>query len=165
MVIPGYSQSLTSAQRPAPRGVPRISDEPRVVMHRRAQRVQRRDRIGEEHIRSSTGTRNRSIGVLGAFEAREGFSRLPADSSLLEWDPAHFRLFVGNLAGEVTDDTLHKAFSRWPSVQKARVIRDKRTTKSKGYGFVSFSDGDEFFQACEGEDNFKFPCQSPHQGR
>jgi hypothetical protein len=69
------------------------------------------------------------------------------DSSLLEWDPAHFRLFVGNLAGEVTDESLHKAFARWPSVQKARVIRDKRTTKSKGYGFVSFSDGDEFFQA------------------
>jgi hypothetical protein len=69
------------------------------------------------------------------------------DSSLLEWDPAHFRLFVGNLAGEVTDESLHKAFSRWPSVQKARVIRDKRTTKSKGYGFVSFSDGDEFYRA------------------
>jgi len=78
---------------------------------------------------------------------RSGGGTQWTDSSLLEWDPAHFRLFVGNLAGEVTDDSLHKAFSRWPSVQKARVIRDKRTTKSKGYGFVSFSDGDEFFQA------------------
>ncbi|KIN04582.1 hypothetical protein OIDMADRAFT_156690 [Oidiodendron maius Zn] len=78
---------------------------------------------------------------------RSGGGTQWTDSSLLEWDPAHFRLFVGNLAGEVTDDVLHKAFSRWPSVQKARVIRDKRTTKSKGYGFVSFSDGDDFFQA------------------
>jgi hypothetical protein len=78
---------------------------------------------------------------------RSGGGTQWTDSSLLEWDPAHFRLFVGNLAGEVTDDSLHKAFARWPSVQKARVIRDKRTTKSKGYGFVSFSDGDEFFQA------------------
>ncbi|TAQ89954.1 hypothetical protein B7494_g1739 [Chlorociboria aeruginascens] len=69
------------------------------------------------------------------------------DSSLLEWDPSHFRLFVGNLAGEVTDDSLYKAFSRWGSVQKARVVRDKRTDKSKGYGFVSFTDGDEFFKA------------------
>ena len=69
------------------------------------------------------------------------------DPSLLEWDPSHFRIFVGNLAGEVTDESLLKAFSRWPSVQKARVVRDKRTTKSKGFGFVSFSDGDEFFQA------------------
>lgn len=56
-------------------------------------------------------------------------------------------MFVGNLAGEVTDDSLLKAFSKYPSVQKARVIRDKRTTKSKGYGFVAFSDGDEYFRA------------------
>jgi hypothetical protein len=78
---------------------------------------------------------------------RTGGGTTWTDSTLLEWDPAHFRLFVGNLAGEVTDDSLYKAFSRWPSVQKARVIRDKRTTKSKGFGFVSFSDGDEFFKA------------------
>jgi hypothetical protein len=69
------------------------------------------------------------------------------DSTLLEWDPAHFRIFVGNLAGEVTDDSLLKAFSKYESVQKARVIRDKRTTKSKGYGFVSFATSDDYFQA------------------
>lgn len=78
---------------------------------------------------------------------RSGGGQTWQDSSLLEWDPAHFRLFVGNLAGEVTDDSLLKAFSKFPSVQKARVVRDKRTTKSKGYGFVSFSDGDEYFKA------------------
>ena len=78
---------------------------------------------------------------------RAGGGTTWADPSLIEWDPAHFRLFVGNLAGEVTDDSLLKAFSKFPSVQKARVVRDKRTTKSKGFGFVSFSDGDEYFQA------------------
>ena len=78
---------------------------------------------------------------------RSGGGQTWQDTSLLEWDPAHFRLFVGNLAGEVTDDSLLKAFSKYSSVQKARVIRDKRTTKSKGFGFVSFSDGDEYFQA------------------
>lgn len=54
---------------------------------------------------------------------------------------------MGNLAGEVTDDSLLKAFARYTSVQKARVIREKRTQKSKGYGFVSFSDGDDYFKA------------------
>lgn len=78
---------------------------------------------------------------------RAGGGQTWTDSTLLEWDPAHFRLFVGNLAGEVTDDSLFKAFSQFPSVQKARVIRDKRTQKSKGYGFVSFSDGDDYFKA------------------
>lgn len=92
------------------------------------------------------------------------------DDTLLEWDPAHFRVFVGNLAGEVTDDSLLKAFSKYKSVVKARVVRDKRTTKSKGkshqatrsllpvrnssnsrpgYGFVSFSDGDDYFLAAK----------------
>jgi len=78
---------------------------------------------------------------------RAGGGQSWTDPTLLEWDPAHFRLFVGNLAGEVTDDSLLKAFARYTSVQKARVIREKRTQKSKGYGFVSFSDGDDYFAA------------------
>lgn len=81
--------------------------------------------------------------------AREGGGKKWTDDTLLEWDPSHLRLFVGNLAGETTDESLLKAFARWKSVQKARVIRDKRTTKSKGYGFVSFSDADDFFQAAK----------------
>jgi RNA recognition motif-containing protein len=42
-----------------------------------------------------------------------------------------------------------KAFSRYPSVTKARVVREKRTTKSKGYGFVAFSNTDDFFAAAK----------------
>lgn len=82
-----------------------------------------------------------------ATVVRSGGGQNWTDSTLLEWDPAHFRLFVGNIAGEVTDDSLFKAFAKYSSVQKARVIRDKRTQKSKGYGFVSFSDGDDYFKA------------------
>merc|ERR1712135_252851 len=40
---------------------------------------------------------------------------------------------------EVTDDLLANAFRKYSSFQKAKVIRDKRTGKTKGYGFVSFS--------------------------
>lgn len=91
---------------------------------------------------------------------RSGGGTTWTDSTLLEWDPAHFRIFVGNLAGEVTDDSLLKAFSQYPSVQKARVIRDKRTTKSKGYGFVSFADGDDYFRAAR-EQNGKYVGSHP----
>ncbi|KAF2760025.1 hypothetical protein EJ05DRAFT_475043 [Pseudovirgaria hyperparasitica] len=78
---------------------------------------------------------------------RHGAGKTWEDNSLLEWgdDP---RLFVGNLAGEVTDDSLLKAFSKF-NAAKARVIRDKRTTKSKGYGFVSFKNADDFFSAAK----------------
>ncbi|KAH6685313.1 RNA-binding protein [Plectosphaerella plurivora] len=92
--------------------------------------------------------------------AREGGGKKWTDDTLLEWDPSHLRLFVGNLAGETTDDSLLKAFARWSSVQKARVIRDKRTSKSKGYGFVSFSDADDFFQAAK-EMNGKYIQSHP----
>lgn len=91
---------------------------------------------------------------------REGGGKKWQDDTLLDWDPAHLRLFVGNLAGETTDDSLLKAFSRWKSVQKAKVIRDKRTTKSKGFGFVSFSDPEDFFQAAK-EMNGKYIQSHP----
>lgn len=91
---------------------------------------------------------------------RQGGGKKWTDDTLLEWDPAHLRLFVGNLAGETTDESLLKAFARWKSVQKARVVRDKRTTKSKGYGFVSFSDADDFFQAAK-EMNGKYIQSHP----
>jgi RNA recognition motif-containing protein len=80
---------------------------------------------------------------------RQGGGKSWEDPSLLEWDPLHPRLFVGNLAGEVTDDSLLKAFSKYPSVSKARVIRDKKTTKSKSYGFVSFANTDDYFRAAK----------------
>lgn len=92
--------------------------------------------------------------------ARQGGGKKWTDDTLVEWDPSHLRLFVGNLAGETTDESLLKAFARWKSVQKARVIRDKRTTKSKGYGFVSFSDADDFFQAAK-EMNGKYIQSHP----
>ncbi|KAF2858828.1 RNA-binding domain-containing protein, partial [Piedraia hortae CBS 480.64] len=77
---------------------------------------------------------------------RKGGGQTWEDKTLLEWDPTQFRIMVGNLAGEVTDDSLAKAFAAY-GVSKARVIRDKRTTKSKGYGFVSFLDGEQGFKA------------------
>ena len=91
---------------------------------------------------------------------RSGGGQKWTDDTLLEWDPSHLRLFVGNLAGETTDESLFKAFSRWKSLQKARVIRDKVTSKSKGFGFVSFSDPDEFFSAAK-EMNGKYIQSHP----
>ncbi|KAJ3111145.1 hypothetical protein HK100_002795 [Physocladia obscura] len=69
------------------------------------------------------------------------------DETLQEWDPNDFRLFAGDLGNEVTDELLTRTFSKYPSFVKARVIRDKRTTKTKGYGFVSFKDPNDFVAA------------------
>lgn len=80
---------------------------------------------------------------------REGGGKQWEDETLLEWNPLHPRLFIGNLAGEVTDDSLLKAFAKYPSLSKARVVRDKKSTKSKSYGFVSFADTDDYFRAAK----------------
>ncbi|ORY99852.1 hypothetical protein BCR43DRAFT_434935 [Syncephalastrum racemosum] len=69
------------------------------------------------------------------------------DPTLQDWDENDFRLFAGDLGNEVTDELLFKAFSKYPSLQRTRVVRDKRTGKSRGYGFLSFKDPNEFVKA------------------
>ncbi|XP_034467231.1 RNA-binding protein 42 [Hippoglossus hippoglossus] len=69
------------------------------------------------------------------------------DPSLLEWESDDFRIFCGDLGNEVNDDILARAFSRYPSFLKAKVLRDKRTGKTKGYGFVSFKDPNDYVRA------------------
>ncbi|KAJ3193755.1 RNA-binding protein 42 [Irineochytrium annulatum] len=82
------------------------------------------------------------------------------DPTLLDWDPNDFRLFCGDLGNEVTDEILQRAFSKYPSLMKARVIRDKKTAKSKGYGFVSFKDPNDFVGAMK-EMNGKYVGNRP----
>uniref|UniRef100_A0A183BTJ7 RNA-binding protein 42 n=1 Tax=Globodera pallida TaxID=36090 RepID=A0A183BTJ7_GLOPA len=69
------------------------------------------------------------------------------DASMAEWDPNDFRIFCGDLGNEVSDELLAKAFRKYPSFQKAKVVRDSRTNKSKGFGFVSFKHQDDFIRA------------------
>lgn len=54
---------------------------------------------------------------------------------------------MGDIGNEVTDEHLTRAFSKYPSFQKAKVVRDKKTNKTKGYGFVSFKDPNDFIKA------------------
>ena len=48
---------------------------------------------------------------------------------------------------DVTDEVLTRTFGRYPSFQRAKVIRDKKNNKTKGYGFVSFKDPQDFTRA------------------
>lgn len=69
------------------------------------------------------------------------------DPTLADWDPSDFRIFVGDLGNEATDEMLARLFNGYPSFQRARVVRDPRTNKVKGYGFVSFRDPKDFLRA------------------
>jgi len=80
-------------------------------------------------------------------QLRSAGGQIWEDVSLHDWDPNDFRLFCGDLGNDVTDEVLTRVFGRYPSFQKARVIRDRRTNKTKGFGFVSFKDPNDFVRA------------------
>jgi RNA recognition motif-containing protein len=52
-------------------------------------------------------------------------------------------LYVGNLPYSVTDADLNEAFSRFGTVTSAKVITDRDTGQSKGFGFVEMPDNSE----------------------
>ncbi len=49
-------------------------------------------------------------------------------------------LFIGSLAYATTDDSLKAFFETVGPVKSARVITDRETNRSKGFGFVEFDD-------------------------
>jgi RNA recognition motif-containing protein len=51
-------------------------------------------------------------------------------------------LYVGNLPWAVTDDQLQNVFSPYAEVIAARVITDRETGRSRGFGFVEVATDD-----------------------
>lgn len=52
-------------------------------------------------------------------------------------------LFVGSLSWNVTDDQLKELFETVGKVVSAKVITDRDTNRSKGFGFVEMGSDDE----------------------
>ncbi|AZZ37902.1 RNA-binding protein [Bdellovibrio sp. qaytius] len=50
------------------------------------------------------------------------------------------KIYVGNLAFSVTDDELQQAFASFGTITSARVVMDKMSGRSKGFGFVEIED-------------------------
>jgi len=50
------------------------------------------------------------------------------------------KLFVGGLAWATTDESLREAFEAFGEVTEAKVILDRDTGRSRGFGFVTFTE-------------------------
>ncbi len=50
------------------------------------------------------------------------------------------KLFVGGLSWDTTDSSLSQAFETFGDVTEAKVITDRDTGRSRGFGFVTFVD-------------------------
>jgi len=53
------------------------------------------------------------------------------------------KLFVGGLNWDTTDDGLRQAFASHGEIAEAKVITDRDTGRSRGFGFVTFAEDEE----------------------
>lgn len=59
------------------------------------------------------------------------------------------KLYVGNLSYSATDQTLIDTFTQCGQVESAKVIMDRETGRSKGFGFVEMSNESEAASAID----------------
>lgn len=69
-------------------------------------------------------------------------------------------IYVGNLAYTTGDDDLLRLFSQYGKVASARVIMDRITGKSKGFGFVEMPNQSEAEAALQGANGQDFMGRS-----
>ncbi|HXH75889.1 MAG TPA: RNA-binding protein [Bacteriovoracaceae bacterium] len=59
------------------------------------------------------------------------------------------KIYVGNLPFSATSESLNELFSQFGTVDSAKIVMDRDTGRSKGFGFVEMSNGDEAAAAIE----------------
>ena len=52
-------------------------------------------------------------------------------------------IYVGNLSYRTTEAVLKEAFAQFGEVKRAKIVKDRETDRSKGFGFVEMDDANE----------------------
>lgn len=73
-----------------------------------------------------------------------------------------FKLFIGGLPFTTTDDDLSQGFAPFGNVTSAKVITDRETGRSRGFGFVEYDTEEEAKAAIDGLDNKEFGGRTIH---
>lgn len=89
----------------------------------------------------------RPEGKKGKKTVRTAGGQVWEDASLADWSDDDYRIFAGDLGNDVNDELLIRTFNKYASFQRAKVLRDKRTGKSRGFGFISFKEPQDFIRA------------------
>jgi len=58
-------------------------------------------------------------------------------------------IYAGNLNYNVTEEELEQAFSKFGEVTTVKIIRDKYTDQSKGFGFIEMANDEEAQKAID----------------
>lgn len=72
------------------------------------------------------------------------------------------KLFVGGLPFSTTDDELQAAFADFGNVSSAKVITDRETGRSRGFGFVEYDSNDDGKSAIAGLDGKELGGRTIH---
>jgi RNA recognition motif-containing protein len=67
-----------------------------------------------------------------------------------------FKIFVGNLSWNATEEALRQLFAEFGEVASVRIVTDPYTGRSKGFGFVEMGDENSCSQSIEKLDNYAF---------
>jgi RNA recognition motif-containing protein len=59
------------------------------------------------------------------------------------------KLFVGGLSWDTDDNGLRDAFEPYGEIREAKVITDRETGRSRGFGFVTYNNADDANKAME----------------
>jgi cold-inducible RNA-binding protein len=59
------------------------------------------------------------------------------------------KIYVGNLPFSATSESLNEMFAKFGTVESAKIVMDRDTGRSKGFGFVEMSSADEAATAIE----------------
>jgi RNA recognition motif-containing protein len=70
--------------------------------------------------------------------------------------PMAKKLYVGNLSYNTSEDGLRNLFSNFGSVASAKIIFDRETGNSKGFGFIEMSTDEEASAAIAGTNGREF---------
>jgi len=81
-------------------------------------------------------------------------------------------IYVGNLSYNMTDEDLEKMFQEFGTVSEGKIITDRDTGRSKGFGFVEMpnqAEGDEAIKELDGKEidgrNIKVNVAKPREDR
>jgi len=66
------------------------------------------------------------------------------------------KIYVGNLGYSISNESLSTKFSQFGTVSSAKVIMDKDTNRSKGFGFVEMSSSSEAANAIQALNGTEF---------
>ena len=82
------------------------------------------------------------------------------------------KLYIGNLSSNVTQADLQELFAEVGTVESARVIMDRDSGRSKGFGFVEMGSGEEAQAAIKQYDGYELKGRTlkvnearPQEGR